>query len=78
MNTQTQQTKEFSNVISIGDKFLFNGKKNFLCEVVDIIDCHSRAKGEITGQMYLAKEINGLTTNTFDVAKSTIVRHKIS
>lgn len=74
MNTVTVFTQE----IKIGDRFLYNGKKNFLSEVVDILDCRSRKTGEITGQLYIAKSVNGLSTNTFDVCKVTIQRYRVN
>lgn len=67
---------EFKTTVEIGDRFHYNGSKYKLSEIVDILDCYSRKTGELTGQIYLAKLVNGLSTNTFDVAKSTVVRHR--
>ena len=67
---------EFKTTVEIGDKFYYNGSKHKLSEIVDILDCHSRKHGTVTGQIYLAKLVNGLSTNTFDVAKSTVVRYR--
>lgn len=66
----------FNQEINIGDKFYYNGKKNFLSEIVDILDCHSRKSGEITGQIYIAKAIGGLSTNSFEVGKVGIIRNR--
>ena len=64
-----------NNTITIGDKFLYNGKKPAI--VTDIIKCWSTLNNEWSGFIYLAKEINGLSTNTFEVSKVTIVRYRI-
>lgn len=69
--------KVFNNEIKVGDKFLYNGKKNFLSEVVDILDCRSRVTGEIVSVQYIAKSISGLSTNRFDVSKVGIVRNRV-
>ncbi len=69
----------FNTEIKIGDKFLYNGKKNFLSEVVDILECTaiSAATGAITtSTKYMAQDRMGLSTNLFEVSKSTIVRFR--
>lgn len=63
--------------VSIGDKFLKDGKKCFLAEIVDILEYKSLLTGEVTGYVPIAKLINGLATNTFDVPFSMVLRWKV-
>lgn len=67
---------KFNNNVNIGDKFIKG--RNIQCVVVDIVKAFSTARNEWNeGVIYLAKQINGLATNTFDVSKATIVRGRI-
>ena len=64
--------------VSIGDKFHYNGKKNLLSEVVDILECRSLRTGQITGHVCIAKPLTGMATNTFDVSFTTVVRFRVA
>ena len=66
----------FDNNVSIGDKFHYG--KHHEAIVVDILKHWSTKDNDWTGNVtYMAKLINGLSTNTFDVPKASIVRGRI-
>jgi hypothetical protein len=69
-------TQTFNSEVQIGDKFYYNGKKNFLSEVVDILECKSTVTGEIVKTIYMAKGLSSFSTNQFDVPKAGIVRNR--
>lgn len=60
--------------MKIGDRFM---KGKLKAEVVDIIKCWSTKHQEWTGEIYIAKLIDGLTTNSWEVSKATVVRWRI-
>lgn len=67
----------FNNNIKIGDKFTKG--KHAICIVTDIVKTFSTLRNEWnTDLIYLAKCTNGLSTNTFEVYKSSIVRNRIN
>ena len=68
----------FNNNIQIGDQFYKTPKKHILCEVTDIVKQFSTAKNEWVGIRYIAKGINCMATNEFEVCKVTIVRNRLS
>lgn len=69
---------KFDNNIKIGDRFYKTPNQILICEVTDIVKTFSTARNEWNEDViYLAKLVNGLATNTFDVAKATIVRNRI-
>lgn len=69
-------TIEFNKTIKIGDKFIYG--KNTLCEVVDIVKTFSTARKEWNEEViYLAKGINTIARNSFDVSKTTIIRNRV-
>lgn len=66
----------FDTNVKIGDEFQYS--KHHKAVVVDIIKHWSTADNDWTGRVtYMAKLIDGLATNTFDVAKATIVRNRL-
>ena len=68
---------EFNNDIQIGDEFYSTPKKKILNEVVDIVKTFSTAKNQWNEKViFVAKGINTLATNTFEVSKATIVRNR--
>lgn len=69
-------TIKFNKTIKIGDKFIYG--KNTLCEVVDIVKTFSTARKEWNEEViYLAKGINTIARNSFDVSKTTIIRNRV-
>lgn len=67
---------QFDANVKIGDKFMYG--KNILCEVVDIVKTFSTARNEWNeGIIYLARGINTMAKNTFDVSKTTIIRNRV-
>ena len=63
--------------IRIGDIFTNQGKHPKKHEVVDIIKQFSTARNEWCGVKYIAKGIDTLASNTFEVSKTTILRGKV-
>jgi hypothetical protein len=63
-------------MISIGTKFKGIGKvrKNDVYEVVEILNCYSQQSEKYVKSIYIAKGINTLATNEFEVCKTTILR----
>ncbi len=61
--------------VTIGDKFK-NGK-HLTAEVVDFIENKSMVSGQIIGYTCIAKGVGGLSTNTFDVPFTQVLRNKI-
>jgi hypothetical protein len=63
-------------MISIGTKFKGIGKvrKNDVYEVVEILNCYSQKSEKYVKSIYIAKGINTLATNEFEVCKTTILR----
>ena len=61
--------------VSIGDKFIHG--KNIKCEVVDFIGLYSISKGVLVGHQCIAKGIDTMSTNTFEVPFATVVRGRI-
>jgi hypothetical protein len=63
-------------MIAIGAKFNGIGKvkKNDIYEVVEILNCYSQKDGRFVRSIYIAKGINTLATNDFEVCKTTIIR----
>lgn len=63
--------------VKIGDKFYpIRGSKNNLSEVVDFYEVRSMQSNEIIKYICMAKGINALATNLFEVPFSTVVRNK--
>lgn len=60
--------------VEIGDKFRWG--KHLMAEVVDILECRSSVNGEILRHICIARPLNGLANNNFDVPFSTVVRNK--
>ena len=48
--------------------------KHIVAEVVDILECKSLKTGEITGHICIARNVNGLATNTYEVSFTTVLR----
>ncbi len=68
--------ENFNTEVNIGDEFYYQNKHKAV--VVDIIKHWSTLTNGWTGHVtHMAKLVNGLSTNTFDVAKATIVRNRI-
>lgn len=63
--------------VSVGDRFYNNGKKNFLSEVVDIIEQKSLVTKEIIGYIPIAKLVDGLATNKFETTFAGVVRYRV-
>lgn len=62
------------NNVTIGDKFKNGGT---ICEVVDLISLISVATGECVGYQCIAKGINTLSSNKFEIPFATVVRNRI-
>jgi K+-transporting ATPase c subunit len=62
--------------VKIGDRFTLRGK-NVKAKVLDILEKKSLLTGNTVGYICLA-ESEGLSTNTFEVPFSTVVRNRIS
>jgi len=63
--------------VKIGDKFYMGGKLSKLCEVVDIVKQFSTARQEwCERDIIIARGITTLATNSFEVAKSTVIRFR--
>ena len=61
--------------VTLGDRF-YKGKA--ICEVVDFIQMISTVTGECIGYQCIAKQINGLSTNTFETPFATVVRFNLN
>lgn len=70
-----EQIKVFKQEIKIGDKFMYN--RHTKAEIVDIFKTYSTATGERGNDIFIAKGINSLSTNTFEVCKVTVIRNRI-
>lgn len=60
--------------IKVGDKFKTGS--HLKAEVVDIVKTYSTVENKWIGVIYMAKGIGAFSQNTFEVPKSTIVRHR--
>lgn len=61
--------------VKIGDKF--RQGKNLSCEVVDFYEIKSVTTGESKGFQCIAKGIDTIANNLFEVPFSTVLRNKI-
>jgi hypothetical protein len=63
------------NGVKIGDKFM-QGKSN-VCEVIDFYEIISLKTGSLVGHQCIAKNLNGLSHNPFQVPFSTVIRNRV-
>lgn len=63
--------------VTIGDKFKPNNK-HLIAEVVDFVETKSLVRNEVTGHICMAKLVNGIATNSFEVAFATVIRNKVN
>lgn len=63
------------NNVTIGDKFKTG--KNIVSQVVDFIEKKSMVTGEIVGYICIAKGVDTVAVNTFEVPFATVMRNKI-
>lgn len=66
--------KTYKNV-TIGD--CFKQGKNLVCQVVDFHEIKSVTTGENKGFLCIAKGVNTMAKNEFDVPFATVVRNRI-
>ena len=62
--------------VKIGDKF--RQGKNLTAVVVDFYDVISVTSGELIKNICVAKLVDGLANNTFEVPFATVMRNKIN
>jgi len=63
--------------VTIGDKFKMGGRSTNIYEVVDFYTVKSATTGEEIRIECIAKGINTIATNKFEVAFATVIRHKL-
>ena len=62
--------------VTIGDKFKQGTHLTF--EVVDFLEQTSLVSGNVTGHICIARGVDTLAKNTFEVPFSTVQRHRMS
>lgn len=68
------------NGVTIGDRFYImeDRKSGLVYEVVDFWEIRSVTTGEIVGRKCMAKGLNTLATNEFEVPFATVIRNRFS
>lgn len=61
--------------VTIGD--YFKQGKNLVCQVVDFHELKSVTTGESKGYICIAKGVNTMAKNEFDVPFATVIRNRI-
>ena len=78
MRNEIDNKTVFNNEVNIGDKFNYSYKLNRPAIIIDILRLYSLAENKyLDNVIYVAKLIDGLSTNSFEVSKATVVRNRI-